>query len=233
VIGIIPAFFASLAQVPSRAFMKVALIGIIAALLVLGSMWWGLDGWLSHYDSITKRGTWWAKSIGWLADHGAVGITLLASWFLFPALASMVIGALLDDIVDAVEAKHYPNHSAPTPIGMVLGIKLGVRSGLRLIVINLMLLPAYIILSFTIIGAFALYMLVNGFLLGRDYVQMVAIRHGGAVGDDRFRKKYPFLVLAVGMITSGLFLVPFVNLFAPLIGAAMATHLFHQRRDHA
>jgi uncharacterized protein involved in cysteine biosynthesis len=30
------------------------------------------------------------------------------------------------------------------------------------------------------------------------------------------------------MLTSLLYLVPFVNLLAPLLGAAMATHVFHQ-----
>jgi uncharacterized protein involved in cysteine biosynthesis len=33
----------------------------------------------------------------------------------------------------------------------------------------------------------------------------------------------------MGIIVTGIFLVPFVNLLAPVLGAAMATHLYHRR----
>jgi len=44
-------------------------------------------------------------------------------------------------------------------------------------------------------------------------------RKTGAV--DRF---------AMGVAGTALFMVPVLNLFAPILGAAMATHLFHERR---
>jgi CysZ protein len=232
-LGIFPAFFAALAQLPSRGFLKVLVLGLASSILTLGLVWWGLDGWLGNYESVAARGNWWARALGWLSDNGAIGLTLLSSWFLFPAIATTMMGVLLDDIVDAVEDEHYPATKAPVPMGLWIGGKLGLQSGLRLIGINLVLVPVYIILSFTILGAFALYMAVNGYLLGRDYVQMVVIRHGGAARDHRFRRQNRLAIFAVGLITSALFLVPVVNLVAPLIGAAMATHLFHQRRAHA
>ena len=33
----------------------------------------------------------------------------------------------------------------------------------------------------------------------------------------------------MGVIVTGIFLLPVVNLLAPVLGAAMATHLFHRR----
>jgi uncharacterized protein involved in cysteine biosynthesis len=35
----------------------------------------------------------------------------------------------------------------------------------------------------------------------------------------------------LGLADATLFLIPFVNLAAPVLGAAMATHLFHGRRQ--
>ncbi len=230
--GIIPAFLAALAQLPSRGFLKVLILGLLSSILVLIALWWGLDSWLSTYNAVAATGRWWARALGWLADNGAIGLVLLLSWFLFPAIATTIMGILLDDIVDAVENTHYPAAKAPAPMGLWRGGKLGAQSGLRLIGVNLVLLPVYVILSFTILGAFALYMAVNGYFLGRDYVQMVVIRHGGAARDRRFRQENRLVIFAVGLITAALFLVPGVNLVAPLIGAAMATHLFHQHRAH-
>jgi uncharacterized protein involved in cysteine biosynthesis len=34
----------------------------------------------------------------------------------------------------------------------------------------------------------------------------------------------------LGVIVSGLLTVPVINLFAPILGAAMAAHLFHGRK---
>jgi CysZ protein len=33
----------------------------------------------------------------------------------------------------------------------------------------------------------------------------------------------------LGGVVTGLLMLPLINLFAPLIGAAMATHLFHMK----
>jgi CysZ protein len=228
----IDAFLKAWAQMPSRAFLRVFLLGSGAALLVLVSLWWGMDDWLSGYAGMPPT-NWWGNTLRWLADHGAVGIALIASWLLFPAVATTVMGILLDDVVDAVEARDYPAHKAPRPMGMAEGASMGLGSGLRFLGINLLLVPVYLVLMFTAIGPFILYLLVNGYLLGRDYVQMVAIRHLEKTGERAFRKSHRVLVFSVGVATSLLFLVPFVNLFAPIVGAAMATHLFHRAKAGA
>jgi CysZ protein len=228
----IDAFLKAWAQMSSRAFLRVFLLGSGTALLVLLGLWWGLDHWLGSYDGLPPP-TWWGKALSWLADHGAVAIALVASWLLFPAVATTVMGILLDDVVDAVEARDYPADKAPRPMGKAEGAAMGLGSGLRFLGINLLLAPVYIVLLFTAVGPFLLYLAVNGYLLGRDYVQMVAVRHLEKTGEKQFRQSHKLLVFSVGVATSLLFLVPFVNLFAPIVGAAMATHLFHTARSHA
>jgi CysZ protein len=107
---------------------------------------------------------------------------------------------------------------------------LGLASLLRVLLVNLLALPVYIFFIFTAIGPLILFMAVNAILLGRDLAEMVAIRHlplsEARVWLRGNRLQYGLL----GLIVTGLFLIPFINLVAPIIGAGAATHLFHRRR---
>ena len=89
-----------------------------------------------------------------------------------------------------------------------------------------MALPFALVLLFTGVGAPMLFLAVNAVLVGRDLAEMVAARHPGAACDGNSRTSR----FVLGLIANLLLLVPLVNLVAPIIAAAMATHLFHQRR---
>jgi CysZ protein len=176
--------------------------------------------------------TWFQGAWSWLDGVGAVvsGLGLFGTLLLlFPAVATIVMGAFLDTVVDAVEDRHYRQTKAPRPMGLRQGAWLGLLSGGRMLLLNLLLLPVYTLLFFMSgIGPLLLYLLVNGYLLGRDMIQMVAIRHLGRAGEKTHRGKTRNAQFAVGVLTSLLYLVPIANLLAPLLGAAMATHVFHQ-----
>jgi CysZ protein len=225
----------SLAQLFDSRLLRV--LGISAALtlilfiLLAVAAGFGLRFGLAQL-SVARLPDWLERGWGWIdglvAALGGVGL-FAGLLFLFPATATLVMGVLLDDVVDAVEDRHYPAARAPRPTGKLEGLWLGLASGGRMLLVNLLLLPVYGLLLFTGIGPFLLYLLVNGYLLGRDFVQMIAIRHLGRAGEKAHRTKTRNDQFAVGMLTSLLYLVPFVNLLAPLLGAAMATHVFHQR----
>jgi CysZ protein len=225
----------SLAQLFDSRFLRVLGIGAVLTLLLFALLavagGWGLTAAFAQL-SPGRLPSWLARSWGWmdglLAALGGLGL-FAGLLFLFPAVATLVMGVLLDDVVDAVEERHYPAARAPRPTGKLEGLWLGLASGGRMLLINLALLPVYGLLLFTGVGPFILYLLVNGYLLGRDFVQMIAIRHLGRAGEKAHRAKTFNDQFAVGVLTSLLYLVPFVNLLAPLLGAAMATHVFHQR----
>lgn len=163
---------------------------------------------------------------------GAVLLTALALWLLFPAVALGVVSAYMDRIVHAVEARHYPDAArAARPLGVLRGALLGLRSSLRLLVYNLVALPFYILLLVTGVGTLLLFVAVNGVAFGRDLGEMVAARHLGAAETKAWlgRTKGSRAVLGAGV--TALFLVPVVNLLAPVLAAAMATHLFHETRQ--
>ena len=74
-----------------------------------------------------------------------------------------------------------------------------------------------------------LFLAVNAMVLGRDLANMVAARHFDRAARRQWLAQNRGQRLLLGGITTALFLVPVVNLVAPVVGAAMATHLFHGR----
>jgi CysZ protein len=228
----ISAFARSLSQLLDARFLRVLALGsvitILLSLVIAVAAGWGVNALLGSVNATGMPG-WLAGSWHWidtlLATLGGAGL-FIGFLFLFPAVATAVMAIFLDDVVDAVEARFYPQARAPRPTGIFEGARLGISSALRLILINMLLAPVYLLLLVTGIGPFVLYLLVNGYLLGRDYLQMVAIRHLDS-REKNWRKQHRSLVFGHGVLVSLLFLVPVANFFAPLMGAAMATHLYH------
>ncbi len=159
----------------------------------------------------------------------AILLGLASIWFLFPAVAIGVLGIFADEVVEAVEARHYPAAAASgrSP-SFVKGLAVGLRSAGRIVLWNLIAAPFYLLLLVTGIGPFLLFFAVNALALGRDLGEMVAMRHlsGDALKAWLAASRGRRALLGLGATL--LFMVPFANLLAPVLGAAIATHLFHR-----
>jgi uncharacterized protein involved in cysteine biosynthesis len=212
----------ALNQLGTPPFLKVLLISSALTLALFAALWVGLDALLAQVDPSGWPG-WLQTPWRWVDDLAAVPLVLLGLWLLFPAIATGIMAIFLDGIVDAVEAQHYPDRRAPRSMGLVEGARLGLGSALRLIGWNLAALPLYLILLFTAVGPFLLFLALNGYLLGRDLWQMVAVRHLDG-REAALRRANRGAVFSTGLVTSLIFLVPIANLVAPLLGAALATH---------
>lgn len=159
---------------------------------------------------------------------GAIALTLLAAWLLFPAVALTVIATFTDQIAAAVERQHYPRAAASArQIGVGRGMLLGLKSAGRLILFNLVALPFYVLLLVTGVGPFVLFVIVNGFAFGRDVAEIAAARHGDRWSRRTWLKSTRGQQHAIGILISALLLVPFVNLLAPVLGTAGGIHLFN------
>ncbi|MEI6557755.1 MAG: EI24 domain-containing protein [Rhodospirillaceae bacterium] len=165
--------------------------------------------------------------IGWLdwtVDLlGGVG-TLGLAWLLFPAVVPAVSGLFLDDIVVAVERRHYPDRASASaqPFGpMVVGALrfLAVSAALNLLVLPLYQLPG---------ANLVLFLGLNGYLLGREYYEQVAGRHLGFAVLTRQRHRHRGLLMAAGVVICGLAAIPLVNLLVPVIATAFMVHIFHR-----
>jgi uncharacterized protein involved in cysteine biosynthesis len=160
---------------------------------------------------------------------GALLLTLLAGWFLFPAVALAVIMTFADKIGRVIEEQHYPEAARTAqPIGILAGLGMGLRSAGRLILFNLIAAPFYILLLVTGVGPFILFVIVNGFAFGRDIGELAAARHGDRESRRAWLRAKRGEQHLLGVLVSVLFLIPFVNLVAPVLGVAAGIHLFNR-----
>jgi CysZ protein len=228
----IRAFFLALDDLGDRRVLAILgrslllTLAIFAGLgVLLGWLLSGFDpcGLLSADDSCPLGGS--------ASGFGAFVLTACLLWFLFPAIAIGVISAYMDRIIAAVEARRYPEALASArPLGWARGAWLGLKSSLRVLVYNLIALPLYVILLLlTGIGPVLLFVMVNGIAFGRDLGEMVATRHLDRAGTREWLRETRGDRAVMGMMVTGVFLLPIANLLAPVLGAAMATHLFHAR----
>lgn len=223
----IRAFFLALGQLGDPAIRRVlakTLLLTLALLIVAGgAVWYGLDRLL---DELTASGT-----SGVIAGFAAVPVTIAIGWLGFRAIAMGVIQLFGDEVVVAVERRHYPAALASArhvPIGT--SILLGLGSAARAVVVNILVTPLYLVLLVTGVGTVLLFVAVNAWLLGHDLAELVGVRHLDRRSLKSWKRGMAGERFLLGLIVSALLLIPLVNLLAPVIGAAMATHLFHARR---
>lgn len=207
----------ALAQLTDRRVLAVLAksAGVTLAVMVLlgAALWWGLERAFASVAMLHGTG-----------PAIAAIVTILAEWLLFRLVAIAVVQFFADEVVVAVEAKHYPEAAARArPLGLRREIGVACLGLLRSLGWNLAALPVAALLLVTGLGTVLLFGLVNALLLGRELTDMVRLRHEGEppVG--------PLSRLALGSVVAMLLAVPFVNFLAPVIGAAAATHLVHRR----
>lgn len=165
----------------------------------------------------------------WSGGFGALFATLLLGWFLFPGVAIGVLTGMSERITQAVEDIHYPQAAAHSiPLGWGRGLWLGIRSGARVLFYNLVALPIALLLLITGIGPFIVFALVNGLAIAPDLGELAAGRtlRGPALRDWLREHRWPLRM--IGLTVGVLLIIPFVNLVAPLFGAAAAVHLYQR-----
>ena len=77
-------------------------------------------------------------------------------------------------------------------------------------------------------AAFFIFYALNGFLLGREYFQLAAMRRIGRVDARAMAKRRQGTIWIAGCLMAVPLSVPFINLLIPVLGAATFTHLFHK-----
>jgi uncharacterized protein involved in cysteine biosynthesis len=176
---------------------------------------------------------------GWGELGGLAGVLLavIGGWLLFRVIALAVLQFFADAVVRAVEARHYPAAAANArelPFAEDAGN--AVRGLVRAVLVNLVALPVGLLLLVTGVGTAVWFWAINAWLLGRELIDMVWLRHRPPPSSSGSTAALPLSALtrfALGGIVAGMLLVPFANLLAPVLGAAMATHLVHSRKGRS
>lgn len=158
-----------------------------------------------------------------LISWGSVILMMVLSVFLMVPVASAFTGIFLDEVADAVEAQHYP-HLSPAPS---IGFGDTVRESLTFLGVLVLANLGALVFYFTPLAPFVFYA-VNGFLLGREYFRMIAVRRmGRREAGGLFRRNF-LTVWVAGALMAVPLSIPLVNLVIPILGAATFTHLYHK-----
>lgn len=223
---IFSAFLKALGQISDRRFLMVLGLGVGLTLTLLVGFYVAFVAVVGWFVPDTFSLPWigeiaWAETaISW----AAIPLFLLVSVFLMVPVASAFMGIFLEQVANAVEDVHYPGLAPARAVGLLEGMGDAARFLGVVIGVNLVALVAYLLFAPI---APLLFWAVNGFLLGREYGQMVALRRTDAAGARAFRRRNSGTLFAAGVLMVVPLTIPVVNLLVPILGAATFTHLYH------
>lgn len=216
----------ALSQLGDPRFRRVLMLGLGLTLALLAgfavaTVW--LVGWIFP-DTVTLPFVGQVAFLGTLAEGASLIAVLVLSSFLMVPVASAFTGLFLDDVADAVEDRHYPAFAdaARAPFWSTVGDSLRFLG--VMLAANLAALALY---ALFVPFAPLIFWGLNGFLLGREYFQLVALRRLDAKSARQLRRRHPVLIWAAGALMAVPLTIPLVNLLVPIVGAATFTHLYH------
>ncbi len=216
-------------QLADRAVVLVAVKSVGVTLVLFAGLGAGLyAGLATLFRSEMIAGALPEAYVGAVQALLAAVLGVAAFWLLFRVVALAVLQFFADEVVAAVEARHYPALAAQaTPLPFHRDLANSVKGLMRALGYNLLALPLAAVLAFTAIGPALVFLAVNAVLLGREFTDMAWLRHcrGDLLGNPAVRSER----LLLGGAIAVMMLVPLLNLIAPVIGAAAGTHLVLRR----
>jgi uncharacterized protein involved in cysteine biosynthesis len=198
------------------------LLACLGGALLVFALLFGAVGWTLGHTVLFD--TWWLEGV--VDGLGALAAVAL-TWLLFPAVVSGLIGLFLDRVAAAVEVRHYPGLPPARPIGFWESLVTAGKLVLAMLVLNILALPLYL---FPVINLLVFYGL-NGYLLGREYCELAALRRMDGKAAQRLRKAHGLRVFLAGVVIAFLLTLPGINLIAPVIGTAAMVHLVEAWRS--
>jgi len=224
----IASFAKAVAQLPEPRLAKIVLFAFVVT-LVLYVLVYLLVGWGAHHILYRVDIFGWHPLTIFSEVLGGVAVFII-TLLLFPAVATTVLSFLLDRVARAVEASHYPSLGPARRQGVAEVTWQALRFTAVMLLVNLLGLVVYIPLAiFFGLGA-ALYLVVNGYLMGREYFELVAMRRLDPRTADMLRRTHSGRIWLGGIVLALISTVPFLNLLAPVIGTAAMLHEFEALR---
>jgi CysZ protein len=206
-------------------------IGLALALIVVLAS--GLQRLLSWFAT---SGEVWAEAMlgpsfhtllnifAWIISIAAGLGVVFGAVFLMPAITSLIASIFVDEVADRVERKHYPAERPGTALPLGLAITETVKTALLTILVYLIALPFVFIAG----AGFLVFFIATGWLLGREYFELAAMRFRSPAEAKAMRKQNAATVFAAGLVIAAFVSIPILNLATPLFGMAFMVHL-HKR----
>jgi uncharacterized protein involved in cysteine biosynthesis len=222
-------FLKSVAQFDDPKFRRVLWrgMGLTIALLIAACLLvnFGINQLLSSAWAANLIGdqSW----LGALINIGGVLFTIALSIWLMVPVTSAIIALFLDEVAQAVEARHYPHLPKQTATKLQDQILVGIRFFGILLLANIGALILSMILP--LLAPFVFWA-TNGYLMGREYFQMAAMRRMPRAQAQELYQRHQGSIWTAGILMAIPMSIPLVGLFIPILGAATFTHQFERLR---
>lgn len=223
---ILNSFFSALGQIGDPKFRGVLLRGVGLTILLLILACAGAI-WLINVLSGNEISLPFIGTVPWLNDilnYSGIVLVLILPIFLMVPVASAITSLFLDEVAQAVEDRHYPTLPRVQPVPFADTLRDAVSFLSILIVANLLAFILYVM--FPPMAPF-IFWAMNGFLLGREYFTLAAMRRVGREAARQLRAKHTATIWVAGTLMAIPLSVPLVNLVIPIFGAATFTHIYH------
>jgi len=184
-------------------------IGLLIVLII------GIEWTFSHF---VQWPSWVEKTMEWLGGLALV----VGSIFLIPAVSSLIAGLYVDDIAAEVERTAYPQDPPGKELATRPAIGLALKFFIVVLAVNIV---AVFLLLVPGINLIAFY-LGNGYLLGREYFELAAMRHLPLAEARQLRKANRITVLLCGLIIAGIASIPILNLITPLFATTFMVRIY-------
>ena len=224
---ILAAFLKALGQLGDRRFRRVVFLSVLLALALLVAvyaaflqlMWWMTP------DQVEIPFVGPVTGIDTLLGWASLLVMLGLSVFLMVPVAAAFTGLFLEDVADAVEDRHYPHLPPAVPLSWTEGLRQSVNFLGLVLAVNAVALFLYPMAGPAVP---LLFWVVNGFLLGREYFTLVALRRLPIDEARALRRRNGLRLWIAGTLMAAPLSIPILSLVIPVLGVATFTHLFHR-----
>ncbi len=155
-----------------------------------------------------------------LAIFTALGI-IAGAIYLMPPITSLVGALFFDDIAEQVERRNYPGD----PVGKALPVTTSVLLSLRffglVLIVNLIALVLLILPGVNV----AVFFFANGYLLGREYFELAAMRFRPIEEARALRRANALRVFLAGLVIALIVIIPILNLITPVFATAFMVRM--------
>ena len=220
----ISSFIKTFRQIKDAKILKALIIstlltlGSIILVIVLGATL--LDSIMDTFSKTLEA--WFGKGEGWfrgIIQFMGGFVVLILSYFLFAGIHGAFVGIFIDDILDTIHQRHFPDVPWNNPPSFLTSCCFSARILLLTILLNVLASPILLIGWFIPPLGLSLQVILNGYLLGKEYGQLVEFRFPKE-HSLRPAPKYFYN----GNIAAIIWIIPVINLIAPILLAGSVLH---------
>ncbi len=207
--------FRTLQSITRSRLLGIMLLAVAAAVLIV---FLSVTGLTALTAGLAGTESW----LGKLLVGGVSVVAGIGGWFLLPVLTILIGGLFQEWVVSRVERSEYPERAWDGAPGFLHNLPHDIRFTLLALFLNLLILPFYLLG----IG-FVLSVLLNSYLLGREFFENVAGLHIGKPAARQLGRRHRAAVYGGGLVVTLATLTPLLNLFVPILASVWMVHLFH------